>query len=302
MRLTKGKKRVVKQQKLSNVNKINIKIGLPSKLGILGNAVGNFDNIKKASGSSNRLYGNQMRYSSQQAHYGMPNVRYIQAIPNIATISVPRSDLAGTGVSDIEGLSNDQHIRRELTNPADLSPQRNVKQFVHGYAAVEDPLKIYNNVRVEHPKVHAEPQFSSIQHSKANDMVPRPGTLAPSTMIPRLSSSSVGTFAEIGTRPYDQAQGKYEKLDRSDSMADPQRLDNAPWGKEDLQAKSYYSDEHKHSVPTGSPAIPYPKKEKPSEKELLIKQQLSPEAQRFKQHFNATVPLGFRSGKKKVGS
>lgn len=316
MRLKKGK-RVVKQQKLSNVNKINIKIGLPSKLGILGTSVGNFKDVQPARGSSNRLYGNQMRYSSQQVHYGQPNVRYIQAVPNMATISIPRSDLAGTGVSDIEGISNDQHIRRELTNPADLSPQRNVKQFVHGYSAVEDPLRIYRNIRVDNPKVHAEPQFSSIQHSKANDMVPRAGSLAPSTMIPRLSSSSIGTFAQIGATPYDQAKGNFEKLDRSDAMASSQRVDHDPWGQENLQAKPSYSGAHQHLSSTGSPQVPYPRadklrqqrekyqEEKQSQEELeLVKKQTAPEAQMMKKYVGANPPLGrsVTAPKRRIGS
>ena len=317
MRLTKGKKRVVKQQKLSNVNKINIKIGLPSKLGILGTSVGNFNDVQKASGSSNRLYGNQMRYSSQQAHYGMPHIRYIQAVPNMATVSIPRSDLAGTGVSDIEGISNDQHIRRELTNPADISPQRNVKKFVHGYASVEDPVKIYRNVRVDNPKVHAEPQYSSIQHSKANDMVPRAGSLAPSTMIPLISSSSIGTFAQIGATPYDQAKGKYEKLDKSDAMASAQVVDNDPWGSENLQSKPSYSGAHQHLFPSGSPAVPYQRndklqrqreqyqEQKQSQEELdLVKQQTAPEALALKKYIGATPPLGIRppAPRRRIGS
>ena len=244
----KAKKAKVAKE-ISIENKINIQLGnLPKKLGILGNAVGNFDKVKRATGSTNRTFGSQTRYSTPQVHYGAPNVRYVQAMPNTITVGIPRSDLAGNGVSDIEGISNGRDYVKQLTNPADIEPVKKPSRMAN---PVPDNLKIYAPSRINNPDIHADPRFSQPLGNKGDLMRPRPATLAPTPLIPRISSSSVGTFAQIGANPHAQAEGKFEALDRSDAYANPQRLDSDPWD------NAPYRGNHRHPNPTGSPSLPY---------------------------------------------
>lgn len=236
-------------KEISIQNKINIQLGnLPKKLGILGNAVGNFDKIKRATKSTNRTFGSQTRYSTPQVHYGAPHIRYVQAMPNTAIVGIPRSDLAGTGVSDIEGISNGRDYVKQLTNPADIETVKKPSRMAN---PVPDNLKVYAPTRITNPDIHADPRFSQSLGNKGDLMKPRPATLAPTPLIPRLSASSVGTFAQIGANPHAQAEGKFEALDRSDAYANPQSLDNDPW------ANPSYSGSHRHPSPTGSPSLPY---------------------------------------------
>ena len=244
----KAKKAKVAKE-ISIQNKINIQLGnLPKKLGILGNAVGNFDKIKRASSSTNRTFGSQTRYSTPQANYGAPYIRYVQAVPNMATVGIPRSDLAGTGVSDIEGISNGRDYVKQLTNRAEIEPVKKPSRMAN---RVPDNLKVYAPTRIDNPDIHADPRFSQPLTNKGELMRPRPATLAPTPLIPRLSSSSVGTFSQIGADPHAQAKGNFEALDRSDAYANPQRLDSDPW------ANPAYSGSHRHPSPTGSPSLPY---------------------------------------------
>jgi hypothetical protein len=236
-------------KEISIQNKINIQLGnLPKKLGILGNAVGNFDKVKRASSSTNRTFGSQTRYSTPQVHYGAPNVRYVQAMPNTITVGIPRSDLAGTGVSNIEGISNGRDYVRQLTNPADIETVKKLSRMAN---PVPDNLKVYAPSRINNPDIHADPRFSQSLGSKGDLMRPRPATLAPTPRIPSLSSSSVGTFAQIGADPLAQAEGKFEALDRSDAYANRQSLDNDPW------ENAPYRGNHRHNIPGGTPSQPY---------------------------------------------
>jgi len=282
-----------------NINKININLGnLPAKLGILGNAVGNFDKVKKATNTTNRTFGSQTRYSAPQVHYGAPHIRYVQAMPNMATVSIPRSDLAGTGVSDIKGISNDQDFYKQSTNPADLVPVKKPSRMAN---PVPDNLKIYSPSRIAHPKVNADPRFSQSLGSKADLMRPIPATLAPTPRIPTLSSSSVGTFAQIGANPHAQAEGKFEELDSSDAYANPQQLDDNPL------ENAPYRGRHNRNIPGGTPSQPYgpprrqrlrQSREEKKEQELSIARQ-SAEAQLLKSyvgHQPAPIPGLKRAG------
>ena len=245
----KVKKAKKDKKGISIENKINIQLGnLPKKLGILGNAVGNFDKVKRATGSTNRTFGSQTRYSTPQALYGAPYIRYVQAVPNMATVGIPRSDLAGTGVSDVEGISNGRDYVKQLTNRAEIEPVKKPSRMAN---RVPDNLKVYAPTRIDNPDIHADPRFSQPLTNKGELMRPRPATLAPTPLIPRISSSSVGTFAQIGADPHAQAEGNFEALDRSDAYANPQRLDSDPW------ANPAYSGSHRHPSPTGSPSLPY---------------------------------------------
>ena len=135
-----------------------------------------------------------------------------------------------------------------MTNRADIEPVKKPSRLAN---PVPDKLKVYAPSRIDRPDIHADPRFSQSLGSKADLMRPRPGTLAPTPIIPRISSSSVGTFAQIGANPHAQAKGNFEALDRSDAYANPQPLDNDPW------ANASYSGSHRHPSPTGSPSLPY---------------------------------------------
>lgn len=236
-KLKKSKLKKVRNEKSTNVNKISIKIGnLPGDLGILGDSVSNFNRVPLSNQvKSSRDYGNQLRFSSQQANYAVPELRYIQAIPNYAVISGQKlGDNQGFGVSAIKAI-NPTGEPPYSSNPKDLQPINKSSLASSEVPKISPILNTLSSVpylngrpvsQSVFDKLHYEPNRTSFNVNKSEFMKPVTASSSIAQFIPRIDERGrlPGTFAEQGMNPNVFSPEFLHNARVSDEYANPEPL------------------------------------------------------------------------------